>query len=151
MQINGKSYPDAVLGKSGQMLKLWKDGNYKITTSDKSGEHTLDVTLDRVSPRFQVNLLDNQAQITYLSNDISRFELYKDNTLEKEGEIVEIIEGPGTYRLVVTDNAGNKSEASFNIKYQINQAALIAIAIVIALVIAGIFFFKRMNKTVTVR
>ena len=151
IKINGKSYANAVFGKSGRMLKLWKDGSYKITTTDKAGEHTLDVTLDRVSPRFQVSLLENQAQIRYLSDDIARFELYKDKTLEKEGESLELIEGAGTYRLVVIDNAGNKSESTFSIKYQINQAALIAIAIILTLLIAGIFFFKRMNKTVKVR
>ena len=151
IQINGKSYTNAVFGKSKQMLKLWKDGSYKIITSDKAGEHTLDVTLDRVNPRFQVSLLENQAQIKYLSDDIARFELYKDKTLEKEGESLDLIEGAGTYRLVVIDKAGNKSESTFSIKYQINQAAIIAIAIVITLIIAGIFFFKRMNKTVKVR
>ena len=151
IKINGKSYTDALLGKSERILKLWKDGNYKITTTDKAGEHTLDITLDRVSPRFQVSLLENQAQVKYLSDDIARFELYKDKTLEKEGESIEIIEGAGTYRLVVIDNAGNKSETVFTIKYQINQAALIAIVIVLVLVIAGIFFFKKMNKTVKVR
>ena len=151
IQINGKSYTDAAFGKTGQMLKLWKDGNYKITTTDKGGEHILDVTLDRVSPKFQVTLLENQAQVKYLSDDIVGFELYKDKTLEKEGESIDIIEGAGTYRLVVTDRAGNRSESVFSIKYQINQAAVIAIVIVLILLIAGIFFFKRMNKTVKVR
>ncbi|MGP1433427.1 MAG: hypothetical protein ACTTKP_04030 [Catonella sp.] len=151
IQINGKSYTDAAFGKTGQMLKLWKDGSYKITTTDKGGEHTLDVTLDRVSPKLQVTLLENQAQVKYLSDDIVHFELYKDKTLETEGESIDIIEGAGTYRLIVTDRAGNRSEATFSIKYQINQAAVIAIVIVIILIIAGVFFFKRMNKTVKVR
>lgn len=133
------------------LLPMEEDGKYAITMAGDGGERlTVILTRDTVAPEVSVNLQRQQAEISYLAQDIAEI------TLSKDGKAPEafrgtIITSPGRYTLTVTDRAGNATESEFRLKFHLNFYALAAILLVIAGIAAVVVLLFRKKKNLTVR
>ena len=108
------------------------------------------VWISPVPPEIRVNVKGGRADIEYLSQDIALI------TLEKNGQVQEgfggyVVNEPGSYKLCVTDGAGNVSSRQFTLKYQVNVYGIAAVALVILLIIGGVVFVIHVKRTVKVR
>ena len=61
------------------------------------------------------------------------------------------LQTPGTYKLVVSDGAGNETVADFTLNYQINGFGIAAILLIIATIIGGVVFVIIVKRKVKVR
>lgn len=133
------------------LLPMEEDGKYAITMAGDGGERlTVILTRDTVAPEVSVNLQRQQAEISYLAQDIAEI------TLSKDGKAPEafrgtIITSPGRYVLTVTDRAGNATESEFRLRFHLNFYALAAILLVIAGIAAVVVLLFRKKKNLTVR
>lgn len=142
---------EAVKPVSGSYALLEENGQYHFVLTGEAGEKR-DISLkkDTTAPEVSVSIGGGTAVIQYLSDDISTI------LLEKNGEPVEGFRGnsvttPGSYRLIVTDNAGNESSVSFNLKYQVNKYGIAAVVLIILVLIGGAVFVIHTKKTVKIR
>lgn len=136
---------------SDQSLSMKEDGSYTIFMEGEKGAE-LEITLlkDTTAPEVVVNVKGGSAAIQYVSDDIVSV------SLERNGEVIEdfggtVISEPGSYRLTVADEAGNASEVSFALKYQVNMYGIFAVLLVIAVVIALVVFVLHTKKNMKVR
>lgn len=151
LRHDGKDVDDSLLLNEGRSIYLKNDGIYQLQLEGPAGSSSVQLKLDRIAPRFRVHLSANLAQIEYLSEDTALVQLYRGGRLVKEDSLIQEVNGAGSYRILVKDVAGNSSEYSFVIRYQVNTAAVIAILLCLALVGAAVFFFRNINKNVKVR
>ena len=130
------------------------------------GEYTFDVfcgdlylvesfTLDNTPPEFTVNGLDEEGKsnggsvfIEMISDDIDYYVVYLNkepykNTLQ--------LTDPGKYTVIFYDKAGNATTQSFEIIYQMDGMAILAVVLGGALVVAGLVFFIITRKKFTIR
>ena len=132
-------------------LPMEADGQYQITLTGKEGQGVQAVLIkDTLPPDIRVTVKGGRADIEYLSQDIALI------TLEKDGQIQEgfggyVVSEPGSYKLSVTDGAGNVSSRQFTLKYQVNVYGIAAVALVIMLIIGGAVFVIHVKRTVKVR
>ena len=148
-RYNGLEIPDSMM-INDKMVHLDGDGDYEITFEDEAGSREVYFTLDTEQPWFSVATMPNEATITYYSKDVSRCRLYRGNELVSDGEIVYDIKEPGKYDLYVYDAAGNMTDVSFSVNYQLNTAAVIAI-ISVLLIAAGVTIYMiRIKKKIKV-
>lgn len=130
------------------------------------GEYTFDVfcgdlylvesfTLDNTPPEFTVNGLDEEGKanggsvfIEMISDDIDYYVVYLNkepykNTLQ--------LTDPGEYTVIFYDKAGNATTQSFEIIYQMDGMAIVAVVLGGALVVAGLVFFIITRRKFTIR
>ncbi len=142
---------ESVEGVSPRYLPMKADGQYEITLTGEEGEGAQVVLVkDTLPPEIRVNVKGGRADIEYLSQDIALI------TLEKNGQVQEgfggyVVNEPGSYKLCVTDGAGNVSSRQFTLKYQVNVYGIAAVALVILLIIGGVVFVIHVKRTVKVR
>lgn len=151
MEINRVTHDEEVLDTVGDSFKLELDGVYQVELKGDAGTAYVSITKDTRPPRYRVNVEKNRATVQYLSSDVSRYILKKGETSEENAGQISEISGAGAYQLFVYDKAGNDSAISFNIKYALNTAALMGIALVLVLIIVGILFARNINKKVAIR
>lgn len=148
--LENEPVSDAVM-KDGRYARLTKDGTYTIWFSGEQGEVSVSFLLDRVSPRFYVQVEKNRAAIGWASSDTVRCEVLKDGTLQTTSGVLYEITGNGTYTFTAYDEAGNTGVSQFEIPFALNMAAIIGIVLIAALVIAAVFFVRNVNKKIKVR
>ena len=130
---------------------LRQDGEYRIEMTD--GEVTMEVSyrLDRVRPRFYVQVNKNKADIAYLSSDVTEALVYRNEQLYSSDELVYTLDDTGKYWFYVYDSAGNVSGQAFMVKYGFNKGAVIAILLLISAVIGVFVYLRYLNTHVKVR
>lgn len=137
---------------------LDEDGQYQFVLLSGDGIRTLTaaVTLDQEPPRFELQGVKegentgSEIHIVYLSDDTDRAVLYRngEETTDFDGSTVT---KSGTYVLEVYDKAGNRTSASFQVKYKMNLAAVMAVLLVAALAVTTVLYVKKVKKNVNVR
>lgn len=137
--------------ESDRYVQMEQDGTYVLSMAGEAGD-MLEVTLvkDTQAPEFEVTLQGGTASIQYLSDDIDRI------VLERNGDPVEGFSGytvssPGTYRLIVTDAAGNEASAEFALSYHVNAYGIAAVILVILVIAGAIAFVIHTKKTIRIR
>lgn len=137
--------------ESDRYVQMEQDGTYVLSMEGEAGD-TLEVTLvkDTQAPEFEVTLQGGTASIQYLSDDIDKI------VLERNGDPVEGFSGytvssPGTYRLIVTDTAGNEASAEFALSYHVNAYGIAAVILVILVIAGAIAFVIHTKKTIKIR
>lgn len=151
-KITEARFQDAVIEVTdSSLLPMEEDGKYAITMAGDGGERlTVILTRDTAAPEVSVTLQRQQAEISYLAQDIAEI------TLSKNGKAPEtfrgtIITSPGRYTLTVTDRAGNTAETEFRLRFHLNFYAVAAILLVIAGIAAVVVLLFRKKKNLTVR
>ena len=139
----------AIINESTVMLR--EDGNYRIEMTDGITALEVAYRLDRIRPKFVVQTQKNQAHIGYLSTDCASTQIYRNDQLYSEGDLVYVVDKTGSYKFFVFDSAGNYSGKAFEIKYGFNKGAIVAIAIVIAAIIGLFAYLRYLNTHVKVR
>lgn len=136
---------------SGRQVSMEEDGLYQIFMTGEGGEE-LEVFLkkDTQAPQAQVTVSGGSANIQYLSDDLETI------VLEKNGEVQSgfsgySIKSPGTYRLTVSDQAGNVSSQEFTVQFRLNGYAVMAIVLVLLVAAGMVVFVVHMKKNVKVR
>ncbi|MBR1471583.1 MAG: hypothetical protein IJ600_08080 [Lachnospiraceae bacterium] len=131
---------------------LREDGSYLVTFSNGEMEIELAYTLDRVKPRYQVNVQKNVAEIAYISQDVTSTEVYRnEQPYETKFDVVSRIDETGKYWLFVYDAAGNMSATAFDVRYGFNKGAVIALLIIAATVVGLFAYLRYLNTHVKVR
>ncbi|MGN0670556.1 MAG: hypothetical protein ACI4JZ_08400, partial [Oscillospiraceae bacterium] len=157
---DGCKIEKAMFGKSeiranGNSVDLGKEGEYTIDISCGLYNWTESFTLDNTPPEFKVNGLDDEGKaqgvtvfIELISDDIDTYTIIKDGeTIRKSLELTDA----GKYYVTVYDKAGNSFSQTFDIIYQMNAMAIVAVALGGALIIAGVVFFIITRKKFNIR
>ena len=136
-------------------VDLGGDGTYTIDVSYGSYVFTETFVLDNTPPEFGFDrVVDGIAEggtvtILFKSDDISRYEIYKDG--KKAEKQKQTISEPGNYIVRVYDRAGNMTQHNFELEYRMDAMAIVVIIILIAIVIAGVVFFFISKRKFIVR
>lgn len=153
MYEDGESHPvSSALSLNDTSVLLREDGDYRIRISSNAATMEVYYTLDRIHPRFNVQVEKNHAMIIYDSADVIRSIVYRgdDRYMAETGIIYEIKE-TGEYRYFAQDAAGNVTGRAFKVKFGFNTGSVVTILIIIA-AIAGLFMYIRyINKNTRVR
>lgn len=153
MYEDGESHPvSSALSLNDTSVLLHEDGDYRIRISSNAATMEVYYTLDRIHPRFNVQVEKNHAMIIYDSADVIRSIVYRgdDRYMAETGIIYEIKE-TGEYRYFAQDAAGNVTGRAFKVKFGFNTGSIVTILIIIA-AIAGLFMYIRyINKNTRVR
>ena len=136
--------------KSDQYAEMKEEGTYAFYLVDNE-KNKKEVVLEKdiQAPIVNVTVNKSSATIQYGSDDIESVILYQN------GEEVNFngtsLQTPGTYKLVVSDGAGNETVADFTLNYQINGFGIAAILLIIATIIGGVVFVVIVKRKVKVR
>ena len=156
---NGCKIEKATFGKSeiranGNSVDLGKEGEYSFDISCGIYKWTESFTLDNTPPEFKVNGLDDEGKaygsvfIEMISDDIDTYTIIKDgDPIRKSLELTDA----GKYYVTVYDKAGNSFSQTFDIIYQMNAMAIVAVVLGGALIIAGVVFFIITRKKFNIR
>lgn len=113
---------------SDGMIGLSETGSYTITfeSDDGENEYAIDLDVDAIKPKVEITQKKNQAIIGKADKEKVTY------TLTRDGKSVDFTVGQpitqkGKYTLTVTDELGNSSEYSFELKY-VNVYGKIVIA-----------------------
>lgn len=156
---NGCKIEKAMFGKSeiranGNSVDLGSEGVYSFDISCGIYKWTESFTLDNTPPEFKVNGLDDEGKaygsvfIELISDDIDTYTIIKDgDPIRKSLELTDA----GKYYVTVYDKAGNSFSQTFDIIYQMNAMAIVAVVLGGALIIAGVVFFIITRKKFNIR
>ncbi len=157
---DGCKIEKATFGKSeiranGNSVDLGKEGEYTFDISCGLYKWTESFTLDNTPPEFKVNGIDDEGKaqgvtvfIELISDDIDTYTIIKDgDPIRKSLELTDA----GKYYVTVYDKAGNSFSQTFDIIYQMNAMAIVAVALGGALIIAGVVFFIITRKKFNIR
>ena len=156
---DGCKIEKAMFGKNeirvnGNSVDLGAEGEYTLDISCGIYKWTESFTLDNTPPEFKVNGLDDEGKaygsvfIELISDDIDTYTIIKDgDPVRKSLELTDA----GKYYVTVYDKAGNSFSQTFDIIYQMNAMAIVAVALGGALIIAGVVFFIITRKKFNIR
>lgn len=157
---DGCKIEKAMFGKSeiranGNTVDLGKEGEYTFDISCGLYKWTESFTLDNTPPEFKVNGLDDEGKaqgvtvfIELISDDIDTYTIIKDgDPIRKSLELTDA----GKYYVTVYDKAGNSFSQTFEIIYQMNAMAIVAVILGGALIVAGVVFFIITRKKFNIR
>jgi len=150
MTKNGRNVPGA---DTADTLDFSEDAVYALKLEDMAGsDYDLAFEVDSEAPQFTVTVGKGSADITYQSDDVAIVALTKSdgNSFRYEAPIGTVNE-PGSYRITVMDEAGNRSTDTFTIRKQINPATPIAVILLLGLIGGGAWFFRRTRMNTSVR
>lgn len=140
---------------NGNSVDLGSEGAYSFDVY--CGDYFLaeSFTLDNTPPEFIVNGIDEEGKakgvtvfIELVSDDIDDYAVYRNTKPYKK--TLELTEA-GEYGIIVYDKAGNSSTMEFEIIYQMDTMAIVAVILAGALVVAGIVFFIITRKKFSIR
>lgn len=140
---------------NGNSVDLGSEGAYSFDVY--CGDYLLEesFTLDNTPPEFIVNGIDENGKakgvtvfIELVSDDIDDYAVYRNTKPYKK--TLELTEA-GEYGIIVYDKAGNSSTLEFEIIYQMDTMAIVAVILAGALVVAGIVFFIITRKKFSIR
>ena len=125
------------------VVDLKEEGDYTITyvCSANSKEYELEITVDHTPPNVIFEGLDEDSEargpvtLVGLEDGDKVTVMFEDEPaeLDKENTVSEV----GLYHVIVTDQAGNRTEKNFRIRLYLNISAAIFVVVVLA-VIAGV-------------
>ena len=157
---DGCKIEKAMFGKNeiranGNSVDLGTEGEYTFDISCGIYKWTESFTLDNTPPQFKVNGLDDEGKaqgvtvfIEFLSDDIDDYTIIKDgDPVRKSLELTDA----GKYYVTVYDKAGNSFSQTFDIIYQMNAMAIVAVILGGVLIIAGVVFFIITRKKFNIR
>lgn len=148
---NGEAVPGAEMATQ---LDFTEDADYAVSLADAYGNlYEVNFATDHTAPEFSIAIVNHAAQITYASDDIASVTLIneKGEATDYTSEVTSIT-NPGHYKISAKDTSGNVSaEQSFTVTKAFNPAGIIAILIVIALVTAGILFYRKTKQNVKIK
>ena len=150
MTKNGRNVPGA---DTADVLDFSEDAVYALKLEDMAGsKYDVAFEVDSEAPQFTVTVGKGDARITYLSEDVAAVALTKsDGTTFRYDAPISTVNEPGSYRITVMDEAGNRSTDTFTIKKRINPATPIAVILLLGFIGGGIFFFRRTRQNTKVR
>jgi len=143
------------IGEFENAIVITEDGEYRIVVTDRASNITVvTFTLDATPPTAElVGVIDGG---TVRGGSVIIRNLSKPATVAVylNGSRISYTLGEaltelGSYRVVITDNAGNITEYTFDIAYAVNTAGVIIILIVVFGVIGGgiaVFLFRKRGK-----
>ena len=134
-------------------LELYTDGTYEVGVVANGQTYTFTVTVDGTNPTIKLNGVENGGK--------TETEVYLSDLSEK-GEVTVYLNGEkllyklgdnltqqGEYKVVVTDECGNTSEYTFEVKEE-HSIGWMALAIIAVVAVAGgavLFFLKKKKKS----
>lgn len=135
-------------------LYLIDEGQYNISIKEKSTNkiYSFNLEIDTTPPTIQLVGVVNGEQT---KNDVSTknpsetpiFIQAKNNDLEFEYKIGQVIKNVGTYEIIVMDQAGNYSVYTFTKTYSFNASTLALFGGMLALVVILIVFLVKTKST----
>ena len=146
--FNGNPDPDSLI--STDTVSLGRDGGYMVALNTPNGTVNVNISVDTATPLFRVDVRPNEADIVYLSDDISYCTLYKGEELVEQRNIIDRVQGAGEYTLTAYDAAGNSSSLAFRIRYRVNAGAVVAIILVIGIIVGLLAYLIKIRKKVSV-
>ena len=150
MTKNGRNVPGA---NTADTLDFSEDAVYALQLEDMAGsKYDVAFEVDSQPPQFTIAVGKGTANITYLSDDVAVVALKRSDgsTFRYEAPISTVNE-PGSYRITVMDEAGNRSTETFTIQKQINLATPVAVILLLGLIGGGIWYFRRTRMNTSVR
>jgi len=150
MTKNGRNVPGA---NTADTLDFSEDAVYALQLEDMAGsKYDVAFEVDSQPPQFTIAVGKGSANITYLSDDVAVVALKRSDgsTFRYEAPISTVNE-PGSYRITVMDEAGNRSTETFTIQKQINLATPVAVILLLGLIGGGIWYFRRTRMNTSVR
>ena len=150
MTKNGRNVPGA---NTADTLDFSEDAVYALQLEDMAGsKYDVAFEVDSQPPQFTIAVGKGTANITYLSDDVAVVALKRSDgsTFRSEAPISTVNE-PGSYRITVMDEAGNRSTETFTIQKQINLATPVAVILLLGLIGGGIWYFRRTRMNTSVR
>lgn len=138
------------------IVKMKKEGTYLISYRCKASkvEYALKVDIDHTPPAVKLDgVSDGKASGAVTVSGIDKDDsvsVTKDGEefkLGKEG----IIKMPGKYEITVTDDAGNKFEEEFEIRFYLDRQGLLFGMLALAVIISIIVYMVRARKKLRVR
>jgi hypothetical protein len=153
MYVNGEARTCAsALIMNDTTVLLREDGDYRFRISNNAATMEVYYRLDRVHPRFNVQVEKNLATIYYDSSDVARSIVYRgDNLYATETNIIYEIKETGEYRYFAQDVAGNVTGVAFKVKFGFNTGSIVTILIIIAAIVGLFMYIKYINKNTKVR
>lgn len=132
-------------------VSMDRDGAYDIFLTGETGE-TMEITLirDSIQPEAELDISRGSASVLRMSEDVESAVLIRDGGEPEELRGTQI-RSPGTYRLILTDRAGNENSYEFSLHYQMNLYAVFAVVLMIALIAGGIVFVRYTKKNMKIR
>ncbi len=146
---------DVVLEQENKdsVLYLVDEGQYKITVFDNSvnKEFSFNLTLDTTPPIIDLVGVENggytKSEVTTKNpSETPIFLTLINNGTEEEYELGGKLENTGTYKLIVSDIAGNLTEYEFTIVYSFNGATIALFGGLLAIVVIIIIFLVSTRK-----
>ena len=153
MYVNGEARTCAsALIMNDTTVLLREDGDYRFRISSNAATMEVYYRLDRVHPRFNVQVEKNLATIYYDSSDVARSIVYRgDNLYATETNIIYEIKETGEYRYFAQDVAGNVTGVAFKVKFGFNTGSIVTILFIIAAIVGLFMYIKYINKNTKVR
>ncbi len=153
MYVNGEARTCAsALIMNDTTVLLREDGDYRFRISSNAATMEVYYRLDRVHPRFNVQVEKNLATIYYDSSDVARSIVYRgDNLYATETNIIYEIKETGEYRYFAQDVAGNVTGVAFKVKFGLNTGSIVTILFIIAAIVGLFMYIKYINKNTKVR
>lgn len=152
--IQSATLGEKTIPAQGDYLKLQQDGDYELTFSGEGQQIQFVFTRDTVPPEFTLSGVENgiarggAVSVEYQSDDADRIEVLKNG---KQVDYAGKISDAGTYAVRVFDKAGNMASQTFELKYRMNMAGVLAILFLLLLAIAGVLVFMRFKRDTKVR
>lgn len=107
---------------------------------------------DVTPPECELQETDNGVKILYDAEDVVQI-ILSDGETETYYESISEVTAAGSYTLYLYDAAGNVNEVSFQIagKSGVNAASVIFILMVIALIAAGVIYYRRTRNNLNLK
>ena len=153
MYVNGEARTsESALIMNDTTVLLREDGEYRFRISSNAATMEVYYKLDRVHPRFTVQVEKNHAVIYYDSSDVARSIVYRgDKQYAAETTILYEINETGEYRYFAQDAAGNVTGRAFKVRFGFNTGSFVTIFIIIAAIVGLFLYIKYINKNTKVR
>ncbi|MBQ8848742.1 MAG: hypothetical protein IJ011_04905 [Clostridia bacterium] len=116
-------------------LELLTDGTYEVSVIASGVTHSFSVTVDATAPTLTLDGVDNggttkkSVTLTDMSDDAT-IQVFLDD-LPIDYEMGDELEDIGIYKVVLTDEAGNVTEYSFEILWKMPAAAIVLIVVAV--------------------
>lgn len=156
---------DVVIDENGrQSYRLTEVGEYELAITDTAlgRAYTFKVTIDRTPPAATLVGVENggitREKVTLNGVEVGDLvEVYRDGELifsqRATSKVVDppMIESSGDFRIVVTDEAGNSVEFTFQKQFATNLASNVIILMIMLLAVAGAMIYLFLGKKVRVK
>ena len=143
--VNGE---EVVLEKG--TLSLTASGTYEVAIVANGVEQKFTVTVDATAPTVKIEGVENggSTKVTVVLSDLSSdatMKVYLDDVLV-DYELGDELDDVGVYKVVLTDEAGNVSEYSFEILWKMPAVAIVLIVVAVLGAVGAVVWFVISKK-----